>query len=78
MDRVRSGRHIVCRWIADKAYVVSITLRSFDLLLGSNTPEQKKYFASFPQANRVRRVPISSLEDTVATVTTPERQRPLP
>ena len=47
MDLVRSGRHIVCRWIADKAYVVSITLRSFDLLLGSNTPEQKNILPVF-------------------------------
>ncbi len=36
------------------------------------------FFTSFPQGNCVRGVPMDSLEDTVATVTTSERQRALP
>jgi hypothetical protein len=36
------------------------------------------FFASFPQADRVRRVPKNSLEDTVTTIRALESERPLP
>ena len=36
------------------------------------------FFASFPQENRVPKVPKNSLKDTVATIRALESERPLP
>jgi hypothetical protein len=50
----------------------------FDVQFKGIDSAYKLFFTSFPQANRVRRVPKNSLEDTVTTITALESERPLP